>query len=600
MSESIQIGIFRLRSEIEELDKNHSLFTTEVDVDMLTSRFKKEGYKQQKLKTLVLDGYKLYLFYKRWPSSIKWKEFIKTIADSKSQIIKNPNSSNEGYVLLIETPKSKTLYALAGGFGHIQLQEYTDNEFGLDVLSRLIKADDKVLKAVKEKNFIGGVLGSIKFFRGDYNFNENENFGNFYQELKAKLNLEILRKTFGFNPTELKKKESFCVAKSSFTIRKSITINKALSIIGRLDTLLTKKPVIDFNLVKRLAKSDKSLIDKLNLQLKTTLYDIFRSKPVDNNIEICHKEFDKYLVADIYEVSFSVKNNRYHDEHVKQLENFKDLIQVYLKHSNKIIDFKSFEETLNSTTIISKNEDNSNPTKGTLFEHICAELRVDKISYFLINKEWYHIKSEFEKQLNEQCQSFVNNHSANKLLKPWNVTDSENAFNARHIGQKETLVFDKITPENIEVCDILKWTKDAVYLIHVKKGFDNEMRNLCRQIQIAARRLQDDAKTGGSFLENHYETLASSKGISPYIVKARKQLDHFSQDEYTAIFDPKNKRKLVFVLAILDSAIKKRSFKKISEYDSNIAKFCLQKLVIDMRQLDIELQILQISRPLKY
>lgn len=64
-----------------------------------------------------------------------------------------------------------------------------------------------------------------------------------------------------------------------------------------------------------------------------------------------------------------------------------------------------------------------------------------------------------------------------------------------------TLVFDTVTPENIEACDILKWDDEFVYVIHVKKGFDTSMRDLAAQVSITAKRIRNDRKTDYDYLE---------------------------------------------------------------------------------------------------
>lgn len=120
------------------------------------------------------------------------------------------------------------------------------------------------------------------------------------------------------------------------------------------------------------------------------------------------------------------------------------------------------------------------------------------------------------------------------------------------------------------------------------------MRNLCRQVQIAARRVHEDLRTGGDFMRNHYDKLFNMVATDPYNIKAKAQLNSISKIEYLKYFE---KRKPVFVLAVLDPVKKKRSLQNVKDYDSSIAKFCLQKLIQDMRVLNVEFKITQILRP---
>lgn len=468
MADLIQTAIFKLRDSVHELNEETlKLDKIAISLPFLKVRFEKEGYELQKLKDNVISNYDIMLFYKKWLTPIKWKEFIGTIAEDDQEILQHKDNFTEGFVLLIKHKKNKRIYSITGGFGYTLLQNYCDYEFGLDVLSRLIKTDHKVLKAVKERNFTGGILGSVKFFRSDYNLNENESFGNFYQELSATLNNTILTRIFCFSNEELKK-GNLCVAKSSFTLKKLISFRKSIQIIESLDSLLKLDPIVDLNLVKKLSKSDTAPIKKLNGKLLKILFDLFSKKERDTNIELCHKDFDKYYDADSFKVSFSIKKE-YEKEEYTSLNNFKELIPLYRKQF-LTIDIKSFGEVIESTEIISEDENGSEKTRGKLKDHICAELKLDGISYFLINKEWYHLTADFEAQLNNECQEFIDENRIDGILNTWNELDSENQYNEKHIGINHTLVFDKVCPENIEVCDIMKIIKNKIYFIHVKKG----------------------------------------------------------------------------------------------------------------------------------
>lgn len=592
MSEALQTSIFKLRDFLQELDDTNRLKKYTIDLKFLRERFLANNYLPQKLNTTNIEGYDLELFYSFWPSPIKWKEFISPIVGKGEIILDHKKSYSEGYILLISMKKSKTIYAIAGGFGYLSLQLYCDNEFGLDILSRLIKTDDKVLKAVKERNFTGGVLGSSKYFRGDYNLNENESFGNFYHELTAKLNTNILKDKFGFSDAEVRK-GNVCLVKNSFTLKKAISLKRSISLIKRIELLLKEEAIVDLNLVKKLSKGDTALIKKLNEQLRKNLYAIYRTKhEIENcNVEICHKDFDKFYDAENYNCHFRVNVNT-DNENYESLNNFKDLIPLYKKQSKNILDFQSFEKAIDSTFITSS-DSIEEKTRGWLIDHICTEISADRKSYFLFNKEWYLLKSDLQIQLNNQCQEFITSNTWTGKLQRWKTTESENDYNAKHIGEVNTLVFDKICPQNIEVCDIMKWTNDEVQFIHVKKGFDNEMRNLCRQVHIAARKIKEDIPSGRSYLVEHYNKLNKMIAKTDYFKLAQKQLNKTSQDDYINLFDS---RKPIFVLAVLDGAVKQRSLNNVSDFESNIAKFCLHGLAQDMRVLNVEFKIIQIER----
>jgi uncharacterized protein (TIGR04141 family) len=595
MADAIQTSIYKLRPSIAVIDSKNKLVSNDIDLDYLEDEFKKHGYQPQKLMPIRKPGHDFRLFYNTWNAPVKWKEFIAEIVQAGEDILNANISVNEGFILLVSIRKrnKKELYAITGGFGHIELQSYIDYQFGLNILSRLIQSQDKVLKAAKERNFVGGVLGSVKYFRGDYNLNENESFGNYYQELRAKLEKTILKSIFKFTDDELKR-GGLCDAKSSFTIRKPLTFDRAIEVVDILDNLIRKRAIVDLNLIKKLDKSDKALIGKLDKELDKELFSIYKGNISDVNVEICHRIFDRYYDASEFELSFPVgKKSR--TERIPACGCLHDILDGYTNADIRLKTHDDVKKLLDNSRITSFGDDGKQLTTGRLVDHICAELRFNNRSYFLFNQEWYLVKKEFASILNKQCKEFINAHLLpSSLLKKWHsLTESENDFNAKHLGDKDTLVFDKVTPENIEACDILKWNAKEVYFIHVKKGFNNEMRNLGRQVHISARRVVQDLKSGKGFLGKLYDELLNKSATTTYFKNAQFELKKHTKHQFLKIFE---NRKPVFVLAILDSSKKgKRSLADITNYNSNIAKFCLHQLSQEMRLLDTDLKVLEVQ-----
>ena len=149
------------------------------------------------------------------------------------------------------------------------------------------------------------------------------------------------------------------------------------------------------------------------------------------------------------------------------------------------------------------------------------------------------------------------------------------------------------SPEFFEPCDILQWDKETLYLIHVKASFGNMMRDLCSQVLISASRISQ-AVSRKDFIEKIYNAMQSKIGAEdPYFEEVGRQSERLTKEEFIALFE----KKLVFVLAILDTGEKERRLSNITEFNSNIAKFSLQELTRNMRGLDVELRIAQILRP---
>lgn len=564
-------------------------------------------YKEQTLNGKPAPGYNLKLFHERYLYTPKWKPFVAPIVQSGQEILSANNSAQQNYVLLLEADSAKSVYAITGGYGHNAIREYINNDFGLDILARLIKKEDKILKAAREKNFVGGIMGATKYFRNNFNLFENESFGKFYQELQATVGKELMVDMFGFSEDDLKR-GAVCNAKSSFRINKAIDLNRLLKVIEVCETILQKDPIISINDVKKLTKQkNEDLIKSLDEILLDQLWDSFE-KPNDGlPFDICHSEFEEYLTA----YSYKAKIHRQRkiegkDKAVRALLNyfdddfeFESLIDAgalfgKIRAEKKIKDKEHFCNQIRSLIITSYNHDGVELTNSDFLSHLMGDVTFEGQKFFYVDKCWYQIKPTFIDDLNASCKSIITNYNFHEDLKDWKYNShTENNYNAQYIGEAQTIVLDKITPENIELCDILKWDDNNLYLIHVKAGFGNTMRDLCAQITIAANRLSQDIRTIPSkdFVKSIYKDLKAKKGKAGYYGLAGNQTDNISEADFLKLFD-KNPH---FVLAVLDTKNAERDLKNIEDFNSSIAKFSLHALMQGMASSGQNLRIRQIK-----
>jgi len=554
-------------------------------------------------------SHEICIFYKQQKGCPKWKDFLSESVQSGSAILEDNKSWNENFIILLKPTDSSNIYAITGGTSpYHTIQNVLDNDFGINVVSCLIKKDEKIIKSIKEKSLMGGVLGSNRFFRKNYNLYENDGFGKIYQELKANLDKELLIRYFGFTDQELKK-SSICVAKSSFAINKAIQFKKIFKIVSGCEYILQNpdeleelKP-ITINKVRKITKKETTLIEKLDSELLKQLWNRYQNSNYEIDFDLCHKDFDKYLTASTYVVrKNSSKKNYFNNNKIfdndEPLENADILFTEIKSQEEDPLNEASFFELINSLNIYTyDNQDETSPlTKGSLKSHIFGDVSLtgNEKRFFLIDNNWYEVQSDFINDLNESCSSFINKNYNELLDKKWNYpTDSENFYNKSYIGVEHTIVLDKITPENIESCDLLKWDEKNIYLYHVKSGFGNTMRDLCSQVFIAATKFQEDKN---SYIQKIYEDLfrkKTSTATDPYFREAGAQTDNITQEEFKSLFN----KNMVFVLAVLDSGTSDRSLKtNIVGYNSNIAKFSLQELSKGMKGLDISLEFTQILK----
>lgn len=591
MSEKIQNSFYKLKEKITDMYRS-KVRDIVIDEYFLHKTLIKKGFKLQEVKQDLSSNFSIKLYYKKSTPVVKWKEFIATIAKEGEAILQDRNSKNESYIILLLSNKTKRYYATTGGYAHITIQEYAESDFGIEILSRIVTAEDKALRSTKERSLTGGIQGAIKFFRNDYNLHDNENFGNIYNELNALLDINKLINIFGFNPHELKS-NSLCVAKNSFTIKKTITFEKALEIITICEDLINNKPrLVEVNSVQKVNKYDSVLISNLNSQLEDSIYDNYLDSNAFFSVEISHKDFEKYNAANVVEFKMGSKVLETFEAPIRDIQEILEVLRLFELNVSR----EKFDSFLNNSRIRATDTDGNLLTDAVLRDYFCSEITYKNKSYFLIEREWYQIQTSFIDKINELAKYHIlNNKYSGPVLKPWNSSFStENDYNASFIGSTATLVFDKFTPQNIEACDILKWDSNSIYFYHVKKGFDNSMRDLCNQVYISSRRVFEDSKNNYTYLKSLYDSVKNSTGMSPYQVSARSQFSKMTKKQFIGLFDG---RKIVFVLCVLDTAKTKRSMEKdISKFDSNIAKFTLNELSKNMQNLGVEFQILQLSK----
>lgn len=255
MAEKIQSNFYMLKNSIRIRNKHSRKIEEKViNFEFLNNLMKYNKYKEQKVRPNLSKDYEIKVYFKRNISPVRWKDFIRRVVEEGQDILKHDNNCVESYVILIRNTKTDIIYATTGGYSHTIIQEVATNDFGIEILARIVKPEDKALKSSKEKNLTGGIQATVKYFRNDYNLYENENFGHIYKELNAAISKKQLAEFFGFTAKDLKN-DSLCIAKDSFSLKKSISFPELLSIISKCEAMLKKKRIAEINNVEKVNKS---------------------------------------------------------------------------------------------------------------------------------------------------------------------------------------------------------------------------------------------------------------------------------------------------------------------------------------------------------
>jgi len=578
MAEKWQVAVYRIHSSSEttknvyqKLQERGITYEQKQQV-LLRNLLKVEGgngYRTQKLLEKELQNFEIFLFYRKYPKApAPWKQFLKSKVHEGATIHIESRNMNESFIMFLYHSLDKQLYVITGGYGAFTILNFTQYDFGIEILTKIVKdKGERVLKSAYEFGVIGAIIGSAKHFRKEFNFYENQNFGNIYREISASIDKNILIE-LGLSVNETKQ----CIAKSSFKLKQSITFDEMINIVAKLNNIIKKEANFSINEIKKLdTKKDENLITKLTKLLKDEIWNYRNDiETLKEKLDFVHKDIEKFLSAK----KFKCCRNEYED-----ILTLFEFVMEIVSSSGK----RNFEQKIVNSYIKSLDNEDNELTTDTILNHLVYELEYEGKSYFYINGLYYEIVNTFINNLNESCSEFINNNYINGLDKIWEDGKREGEYNLLYKGDDSTIILDTMTPENIEPCDVLKYNEEYVYLYHVKKGFNGSMRDLTNQVYIAANRIVEDLKSGKNYLKQVYEKMESSD-----IYKGQIE----SEEKFLSIFEDK---KLCFVIAIKDNG-EDRDLKQVEQFKSNIAKFALKELINNMKALGVEFRITQVYK----
>lgn len=582
----IAVSIYKI--DLDRLDEDERVDPIQTIADKI------EDYTEETVGMEIPKEYTVRIFSAYSNDPPGWRKFLEPVLANHSTLKKCKNIIHS-YIAFIQYKDE--LYAVVGGLAWVTIEQYAVHNFGLEILVRLFEKNSKVIKSIQERGVTGVVLGQRKFYRGDQRISDEDSFGKIFNEVKAELSKDILTKTFKLPKGSLNREVSGCLAKSSFQITKAIDFKTVLSLVKELSRIIDKiDPKYTLNsvvLISRRGDHNKELRERLLNKFMDDIYQACKNnKRV--NVDFCHRDFEKYLTAAKYRMIV---------EGEKPIESTTPFTIDYLitelkKIKNQYIDLDEteFKFTFLLRPIETRDGSGFTTTKGNLIDHLHGETILDGRNYFFIDGEWYRILPEFIKELNEECEDVLKEAWDPALIPEiFDITQREGQFNLSFLNKPGYYVFDTVTPEGIEACDILKSAGQNVFLIHVKKGFDNSVRELVSQITIAANRIRQDVKSGYKYLKD-LQAMAEKKTSKLPISKGWEP-QKFPQKGIYSLFEGKNFSEIIFCLAFADTAGDNRLLKgNVAKFDSSIAKYSLMDLGRRLRSWGFGYKVVQLKR----
>lgn len=548
------------------------------------------GLEDQKLDKKDWGDYQIKIYFKTERRAPRWQAFFKGVAASEADILKK-KVEYASFICLIGCKEN--IFAIAGGQGNSVLQGFVVYNFGTEVLVRLIDKNSKVIKSLQDRGVTGTILGESKFFRGDQRMSDEDQFGKIYKSVQAELDKNILTKVFDFHATELRRRKAGCLAKSSFQLSKSLDFRKMLAVCDSLSAILEKEPKFSLNKVVQVPNRgnlNKKLIEELDAKLLDIVYKDCLAGIVPD-FDFCNKDYEDYYSSSSCKV-YLHKDEISYDEPPKLSELISDL---RAKDRLLLGNDTQFRISFLDLVIHTFDNDGERLTTGSVFDHLHGEVKFDERTYFKIDERWYRVNSDFIRDLNRECKGLLSDYVDEHFTMELFTEKREGDYNANFLGKDGFIVLDTITHENIEFCDLLKFDGRNIYVIHVKQGFTNSIRELASQVIISARTLANDRVTGFNFI-NGIENAARKGKKSESLVRNKIAAQKFPTGGLKNWFEAKPLGNIFFCLAILDNGDDRNLKDEVERFKSQIAKFSIIALKREIIGLGFGFKIIQLRK----
>lgn len=540
----------------------------------------------RKINHKTIGDFKYYLFaeYVNETRS-KWSEFLPD--ELKEDIKFDIDSLN----LILFASYEHALFATCGGKSFQNIIKYTDDKFGISMISKMLDEEKDTILSIDTRGITGNTAKSSQQYKKELKLIDFAKFGTIPTSLLFVLNAESSK--LYFSHLTLKKGEKV-----------KIEAGRGLKVKKHMDFGLLHQTFSSFETIYSLEEKEYlSSYEKLKNDafINGTLYPVLIQKlfdyasNLDTSAPIYHNEsFDfihpskhlEFITSDRFVLKEKIDDKHVEFEEVYDYSEIVDSVLLYVIGKTGKNDRFEFMKMLQGIRILSyKNGKNNFETESPFIYFINVEIPIRDGHYIYLDNGWYLLKDNFLKELNSSLVSLLKSKTLpNGILNlGWNKDlvskeSKEKDYNLKYKGLEGYLVFDTFTPQGIELCDILYYTASDVYFIHVKYGFNESIRSLASQVTISAHRLKTDRDSGKyDFITKLYST-ANVTSIT---------LDTFK--------DIINLKRINFVFAFTSGF--KNDFRiedNIDKMKSNIAKYSLIDCNSKMIEIDYNIYFKQI------
>lgn len=435
--------------------------------------------------------------------------------------------SNTHISYILSYLKDDNIFLLTGGLGSNYISEYTQKNYGLYLLPKIMKDNSPAIKSVLENRMSGNRLSNKHSNRNVTTINIENDMSSIFRELSLEIDKEMIE-LLGIEIDENKKiKNLNLIAKDSFVIQKSISIENLIVILNKLIDI--EKNDDNFSLgyfidAKKNGYSYK-ILNELFIQ--------YLMHGIGENFILVGDEYSEYCFGgNLYVVQDNEQNTIYQSDIPITINDLyknclpepitKTSIERLLKYS--LVVYNDKEIILYPTKI-----------KQCMQGYIENE---NKQPFFLFNDKWLMFDNNFIDNLDRE---FKNNYAQmikidkklRDILSNDDTSLTEDAYNKTFKESTEIILAHTILSNNIELADLIYFDEENLYLIHNKLKFQgNGARDVLNQILTSAEFINHYLMEKKYLLEKYYEDI-----LEKY---PKNKIKDIGKDEFIDLFSKTN------------------------------------------------------------
>lgn len=401
------------------------------------------------------------------------------------------------------------VFAVTGGYGSNYISKFTEKNFGLYLLPKIINKDNSVIKSILQNNLLGNQTASQRTNKNSTSIQSEQDMSSIFRQLSIEATRDIAENLgITFKEEESQSKKVNIVNKDSIVIHRSISIAELKQVINRICDI--EKMTDNFALNYLVLARKKGLKNnELYEELIQTLVD-----QKFNNFMLTGDDYTTFLTC----ANKYIIKDKQTDEILIESEEvvaFSDIIDI-IENKNK----STFNKMLKNWTISTvDNAGNTSLYPIPILDAIqgFVEFGEKQQPCYLFNGQWYVFDSKFSNILNDEFKELFNQQLENRNTYTANFGlirnfSTEEDYNKTIRKEGKYIVSHTALIDNVEIADIIIFSDDQIFLMHNKDSFNGTgARDVSNQIITSASYLQQmlSSVDRDDFLENYYKSIAS-------------------------------------------------------------------------------------------